>query len=101
MGAQNNVVAQGALQQCKPAAHNASCTIAHALRSMACTSRAGRGRRLGQLLGNLLPDVATALVEGHFHSRKLVQHCAEVLRPVLLPALHLLQKYNCERPSSF
>ena len=43
------------------------------------------------LLGHLLPDVAAALVEGHLHAGKLVQHHPKVLRPVLLPPLHLLR----------
>lgn len=46
------------------------------------------------LLSHLMPDVTAALMEGHLHARKLVQHHAKVLRPVLLPALHLLRSAN-------
>lgn len=51
----------------------------------------GGSAPLFKLLGHLEPDVPAALVEGHFHAGKLIQHRREVAAPVGCPPLHLLR----------
>ena len=47
---------------------------------------------LRELLGDLQPHVAAALVVGHLHARKAVRHRAKVPAAVRVPALHLLHR---------